>query len=278
MKYAILFVFLLFSTVASAEPIKLSGTLTLSIANGTIDADLKLSNIPKIKNYYIFINSGLNIQYLRDKSNSFNYGYHKEYNNKYSYESFGYYLPDNTDKAKFLPPSLNFKYTGKFPVISDMTKASEYGDWKGNIAFNGKTVRADGMQAAWYPVLYDIDKDVRFDSLVYDIEIKCVDCKSIYVNGSLPIKGTSGAFSSDKPVQLMLFAGDFDVSVSNGSYFLNSGLSNEQMVKFGEVTSSFESYYQNKLNLPYGENVVFIHTTPTSKKKRMAFCSIPFHC
>lgn len=275
MKYAILITLFLLSAAVSADSPKLSGTLTLSIKSGTIDADFKLSNIPKIKNYYIFINSGLNIQSLRDQSDSFNYAYQKEYNDEYSYESFGYFLPDNTGKAKFLPPSINFKYTGKFPVISDLNKASEYGDWKGNIAFNGKTIRADGMQAAWYPVLYDIDKDLRYDSLIYDIEVKCADCKSIYVNGSSPITGTSGAFSSQKPVQLMLFAGDFEVSMSNGSYFLNTGLSTEQRAAFGQVTSSFENYYQNKLNLPYGENVVFIHTTPVSQKNGWLFVAYP---
>jgi len=152
-----------------------------------------------------------------------------------------------------------------------MTKASDYGDWKGNIALNGKTVRADGMQAAWYPVLYDIDKDIRFDSLVYDIEVKCADCQSIYVNGSVPVKGKSGTFSSNKAQQLMLFAGDFDIAQRNGSYFLNSGLSLGQMAKFGKVSSSFERYYQKNLNLPYGDKVVFIHTTPTSKKNGWLF-------
>ncbi|GAA0304553.1 hypothetical protein N9W11_06180 [Psychrosphaera haliotis] len=275
MKYAILFIFALFSTIVSAKPPKLSGTLTLSVTHGTIDANFTLSNIPKIKNYYIFINSGLNIQYFRDKDDGFNYSYQKDYNNEYSYESFGYYLPDKTGKGKFLPSSLTFKYTGKFPVISDMTKASDYGDWKGNIAFNGKTVRADGMQAAWYPVLYDIDKDIRFDSLVYDIEVKCADCQSIHVNGSAPVKGTSGTFSSNKAQQLMLFAGDFDIAQRNGSYFLNSRLSPNQMTKFGKVSASFERYYQKKLNLPYGEKIVFIHTTPTSKKNGWLFVAYP---
>ncbi|MDP5459687.1 hypothetical protein [Alishewanella sp. SMS8] len=275
MKFILFFIFVLSSTAVFAEPLRLSGTLILSIEKGTIEAELKLSNIPKIKNYYIFINSGLNIEYFRDKDDSFNYAYRKKYNDEYSYESFGYYLPDNSGKEKFLPASLNFKYTGKFPVISDMDKASEHGDWKGNIAFNGKTLRSDGMQASWYPVLYDIDKDVRFDSVAYDIEIKCADCKSIYLNGSSPVTGRAGKFKSEKPVELMLFAGDFEIEKSNGSYFLNAGLSNKQMVYFGNVISSFEKFYQNKLNLPYGEDVVFIHTTPISKNNSWLFVAYP---
>lgn len=275
MRFTLLLTLALLSSIACAEPPKLTGTFTLSIQNGTIEADVQLSNIPSIKNYYIFINSGLNIQYFRDKHDRFNYAYKKHYNNEYSYESFGYYLPDNTGEAKFLTEAVKVKYAGKFPVISDMAKASDNGDWKGNIAFNGKTVRSDGMQAAWYPVLYDIDNDIRFDSVAYDIEIKCADCKSIYVNGSSPVAGQSGKFRSEKPVQLMLFAGDFDVAESNGSLFLNSGLSKEQMLEFSNVTSSFEQFYQNKLALPYGEDVVFIHTTPTSKNNSWLFVAYP---
>ncbi|MCC5451977.1 hypothetical protein LMJ53_09605 [Rheinheimera sp. UJ51] len=275
MKNTLFFILVLFSTSAFAEPLKLSGTLILSIEKGTIEAELKLSNIPKIKNYYIFINSGLNIEYFRDKDDSFNYAFRKKYNEEYSYESFGYYLPDNSGKEKFLPKSLSFKYTGKFPVISDMDKASQHGDWKGNIAFNGKTLRSDGMQASWYPVLYDIDKDVRFDSVTYDIEVKCTDCKSIYLNGSSPVSGKAGKFISENPVELMLFAGDFEIEKSNGSYFLNTGLSNEQMVDFGNVISSFEKFYQEKLNLPYGDSVVFIHTTPISKNNSWLFVAYP---
>jgi len=75
------------------------------VTNGTIDANFSLNNIPKIKNYYIFINSGLNIQYLRDTKDGFNYSYQKDYNNEYSDESFVYCLPDKTGKEKFLPSS-----------------------------------------------------------------------------------------------------------------------------------------------------------------------------
>ena len=47
------------------------------------------------------------------------------------------------------------------------------------------------------------------------------------------------------------------------------------MSKLGELTASFEQYYQDKLLIPYGENVVYIHTTPTSKKDSWLFVSYP---
>ena len=257
------------------ENLTLTGSVVISVKQGTIDADLTLSHLPKMNNYVIFINTGMNIQYVRNEDDNVNYVYRKRYNRNYSFESFGYYLPDNTGEGMFLPDTLNFKYTGKFPVISDMQMASDYGDWKGNIAFNGKTVRADGLQAAWYPVLYDVENDKYYDSLPYDINITCADCESIYVNGSSPVLGASGNFTSQQPVQLMLFAGDFDIAEREGGLFLNAGLTEQQTTEFGRVISSFERFYEGKLGIPYGDKVVFIHTTPVSKKNNWAFVTYP---
>ena len=264
------------SATYSVEPhIKLSGVIGISVKNGTIDADFQLENMPSLKDYLIFLNSGFNIQYIRNQEDTENYATEKVYNINYSYESFGYYLPDNNGQGKFLPSTLQFKYTGKFPVINTMSKASERGDWKGNIAFNGKTIRTDGFQTAWYPILYDITKDKRYDKVIYDIEVKCLDCKSIYVNGSKPITATEGTFKRDTPVSITLFAGDYDIGKQDGSYYLNSGLSVAQMSALGKITFSYEQYYQEKLSLPYGENVVYIHTTPISKKNSWLFVAYP---
>ncbi|MUH72546.1 hypothetical protein [Psychrosphaera haliotis] len=277
MNRILVFLSLLFS--ASALPselqVRLSGTIQISVENGTIDADLQLENIPKLQDYLIFLNSGFNIQYFRNQNNSSNYAIQKIYNNNYSYESFGYYLPDSTGEGKFLPPTMQFKYTGKFPVINNMDKASDRGDWKGNIAFNGKTIRTDGFQTAWYPILYDIDKDKRYDKLSYDLTVTCLDCKSIYVNGSKPVSATHASFKRQKPVSINLFAGDYDIAKQKGSYYLNSGLSAPQMSQLGKLTSSYEKYYEEKLSLSYGESVVYIHTPPVTKIDSWLFVSYP---
>jgi len=277
MNIILILVSLLFSitTLSSELPITLSGTIEISVNNGTIDADFQLDNIPKLNDYLIFLNSGFNIQYFRNQKDTINYTFDKIYNINYSDESFGYYLHDSKIKSKFLPSAVQFKYTGKFPVINSMDKASDRGDWKGNIAFNGKTIRTDGFQTAWYPILYDITKDKRYDELAYNFEVICTDCKSIYVNGSKPLSSTKATFKKDKPTSLTLFAGDYTFYQQNGSYYLNSGLSKAQMSKLGELTSSFEQYYQEKLSLPYGESVVYIHTTPISKKDSWFFVSYP---
>lgn len=260
--------------VFSQSP-KLTGSINISVKTGVIDADFKLENIPKIKNYLIYLNTGFNIQYFRNDANTQNFATLKEYNPDLTDESFGYYLPDNTGKAKFLPSALRFKYTGKFPVISDDKKASERGDWKGNIAFNGKTIRADGLQTAWYPVLYDVDADKKYHAIAHDIVVLCDDCRSIYVNGSKPVSSQEGRFKRDDAVELTLFAGDYDFVEEGGSFYLNAGLSTSELKTLGKISSDFKGYYKGKLSLPYGENVVFIHTTPVSLEDAWLFVSFP---
>jgi hypothetical protein len=277
MKTMLIVVALLFSTFAlSFElPIKLSGTIEISVKSGTIDANFQLKNIPKLKNYLIHLNSGFNIQSFRNEKEGYNYTYEKTYDIQYSEESFGYFFLNETTKSKFLPDNIQFKYTGKFPVINDMNKASDRGDWKGNIAFNGKTIRTDGFQTAWYPILYDIEQDKRYDEVIYDIEVICRDCKSIYVNGSKPISSTHGVFKREKPTSLTLFAGDYNIGKHENSYYLNSRLSMQQMSELGKVTATFEQYYQDKLSIPYGESVVYIHTAPISKYDSWLFVAYP---
>ena len=57
----------------------LTGEVKISILNGTIEGDLEYSNLPKLKNYSIWLNTGLNLRYFRDGEDKFNYGNIKYY-------------------------------------------------------------------------------------------------------------------------------------------------------------------------------------------------------
>ena len=266
---------LTFHVYASEQTLKLSGIVNISVKSGTIDANFKLKNIPKLDDYLIHLNSGFNIQYFRNEEDGFNYDYEKSYDTQYSEESFGYFFKDERTNRKFIPDTIHFKYTGKFPVISDMNKANDEGDWKGNIAFNGNHIRTDGFQSAWYPILYDIKQDKRYDEVSYDIEVKCLDCKSIYVNGSKPVSATSSRFQREQPTSIILFAGDYDIATYDKNFYLNTGLSKLQMSELNKLTSTFIQYYERNLSIPYGESITYIETAPTSKYDSWYFVAYP---
>lgn len=246
----------------------LVGEVKVSILNGTIESDLEYSNLPKLKNYSIWLNTGLNLRYFRDGEDKFNYENIKYYDDEKSSEAFQYYFPDKENKGRFLPEKFKINYVGKFPVISDILQANIRVDWKGNIAFNGKNIRAS-EQTAWYPILYDIDNDVAINKVTYDININCIDCESIYLNGSSPVKGKTANFKSDKPIAMMLFAGLFDFRKNKNTYFINTELNSEQETVLGNWTDKIVEFYENRLKIPFGHPVTYLYTTPVSKRNWM---------
>jgi hypothetical protein len=252
----------------------LTGDVKISILNGTIESDLEYSNVPKLKNYSIWLNAGLNIRYFRNAEDNFNYGFEKEYHDDKSSEAFQYYFPNNKNTGKFLPNTFKINYTGKFPVISDTLKAGNRGDWKGNIAFNGKSIRAT-EQSAWYPILYDFENDITINEITYDITVSCADCNSIYLNGASPVSGNTAHFKSDKPISMMLFAGLFDFNKNKNTNFINTGLNPEQEKTLGNWTDKIVHFYETKLKIPYGNPVTYLYTTPISKKNAWMFVTYP---
>jgi len=243
----------------------LSGTVSVSIKEGTIDCDFILTDIPSIENYEILINSGLNINVIRSDKNNYNYAYKKKYNKDISEESFLYSIYNK--EGKLLPKTLRFIYSGKFPVKSDTIFMRKSGDSKGNIAFNGESLRMDGYQTNWYPVLYDINKEKRYDVIKYDINVICNDCKTLYVNGNKPVYDKEHNFKKDTPTEIFIFIGNYDFFNIDGIYFINPDITEKDMRSFAKINKSFQNYYERKLGIPYNGNFNYLQTTPTFNKK-----------
>jgi hypothetical protein len=255
----------------------LKGKVNISIKEGTFECDLTLSNIPRIKDYLIRLNSGMNLLHIRSKKpNNFVLGYDKSDKDSTSTgESSAYYFPGNTKNTKFLPEELQFRYVGKFPVANDTIDNFSKQDWKGNIAFNGMSVRSDGSQSACYPIKYDAKKDIAYDRVVYDIEFKCADCSTIYVNGNKPVSSNSAHLLSNEPQEMALYCGNYDVVDDGNIAILNPKFPDEKIKQFSILVSSYKKYYEQKLNIKFNQTPTFINTTPTSKKNGWLFVSYP---
>ena len=255
----------------------LTGKVNISIAQGTFECDLTLTDIPNVKDYYIRLNSGMNPLHFRSKEpQDFLIYYDKTLSDSTSTgESNAYIFPDNTRKNKFLPKTIQFKYVGKFPVVKDTLENYSRKDWKGNIAFNHNSVRTDGVQSAWYPVLYDAEMDKTYEELRYNIEINCIDCTTLYVNGNAPVKSSSAKFKSDTPKELTLFCGNYDFSNMGNTFILNTTITQEQIKEFSLLINSYKKFYTEKLNIPFDQPVTFVETTPTSRADGWLFVSYP---
>lgn len=272
----IFFTFLPFASLSAQESSPLlTGKVEISIKEGTFDCDLTLSHIPELKDYFIRINSGMNMLHMKSKNpNNFLLRFHKSRADSLSSpESTAYFFKNDT--AKFLPKVIQFKYVGKFPVVTDTVENYSQKDWKGNIAFNQNSVRSDGRQSAWYPVLYDIENDKILHELRYDITISCKDCSTLYINGNAPVKAQTHNFKSKTSQELTLFCGNYDYSNVDNTFILNADLNEDEIQDFSQLVNSYKNFYSKKLQIPFEQPISFVQTTPTSKKDAWMFVSYP---
>jgi len=273
---ASLFLVFLTSFTSSAQDTvpHIKGNVKISIKKGTIECDLTLSNMPKVSDYYLRLNSGMNIRYIKNTEPlMLPLQYERSLQDTLSSgESSAYYIPAWTVSGKYLPHTIRFNYVGMYPVITDTTSAV---DWRGNIAFNGTTLRADGMQSAWCPILYDVQTDTRYEKVTYDLDVICEDCKVIYINGSQPVTGTYAKLSSNKPQDMTMFAGDFKSVSIEGDNFLNPDAGVEQLAELDKTLNSYQTYLEKKITIPYKGKTTYIQTTPVSKNDSWLFASYP---
>ncbi|HYF32160.1 MAG TPA: hypothetical protein VD993_13650 [Chitinophagaceae bacterium] len=270
-----LFSLLSWTTLYAQDTIPhLQGKITISVKKGTIECDLTLSNMPRLSDYYFRLNSGMNIRYIKNAEAATSpLRYERSGQDTLSSgESSAYYIPAYNKSGKYLPYGVRFNYVGMYPVITDTTSVV---DWRGNIAFNGTTLRADGIQSAWCPILYDAKTDTRYEKVTYDLDVTCNDCQVIYLNGSEPVAGTHARLKSTAPQDLTLFAGNFRYVSIGGSYFLNPDADDQQLTELGKALHSYQSYLEKNLAIPYKGKPVYIQTTPVSKNNSWMFASYP---
>ncbi|WP_461450061.1 gluzincin family metallopeptidase [Mucilaginibacter sp.] len=276
-KPVILFIAIILSFLTSrAQEILpvIKGNVDISIKKGTMSCDMILSNLPNTDKYVIRLNAGMNIYYFKDVKRGpkpLFYDVDKR-DSVQTDESKSYYVHENRgNPARYLPQELEVKYLGMYPVVTDSTSGYEGEDWRGNIAFNSFSIRADGFQSNWYPVLYDISTKKQYERLKYDLTITCEDCTVLFVNGSVPVKAKSAQFISDIPRELAIFCGDFETAQHNGVWLLNSGMKKEDQDKLYALAGTYQAYYSKKFDIPYKGNLTFLHAATVANPKEWGF-------
>lgn len=259
--------------VTKAQTPHLSGKVEIVMATGQITCDFVLSNIPDLgKDYQILLNKGFNIKAIKDSLNK-PVSYSGFYNGKMRGEGLTY-VPEIGDDVLKNPKRLHLTYTGAFPIYTDTLN---FIDFKGLIAFNGKTVRATD-QSKWYPIIYDVKNDRLIEQMTYDIQVTSKDSKTIFVNGDLPKPGPVASFKSGVAIAPMLFAGDYGLQKTNGALFLNTEMNDKQLAVFEQNIAEMKAYYFKALKIPYHTKNVFIEHSPVekfNKGRSWGFVSFP---
>jgi hypothetical protein len=255
------------------------GNVDISIKKGTMFCDFFVSELPHIdfkdaKDFVFRINSGMNIRYFRDVKqgqNSLDYDVDTK-DSVLADETKAYYIHENRgNPARYFPDEVELKYEGMYPVVPDSASGYMGGDWRGNIAFNGYSVRAEGWQAAWYPVLYNKKKQQRYERVRYNINITCDDCSVLFVNGSKPVKGNKANFVSDVPYEMAIYCGKFEAAEQHNTWILNPDMSSENQKLLFDLTASYGQYYAKHLGIPFKGDLTLVQTTPVADPKKWAF-------
>lgn len=271
--------FILFSslTFGQYKTPKISGTVKISVGNGTLECDITLSDYSHISNYLIRLNKGLNILNIQSiEPNKFLLDYEREISDSLqTEETISYFFPSSEKGQKLLPSKMRFRYVGKFPVIND-TISEDYQriDWRGNIAFKNGLLRMDGLQSAWFPTIYDVQNNFQFDMVKYDLKIICEDCEQIYFNGSVPVNGKNAHFISESPKEPYLFVGNYKIQDAKNITLLNADFTKQQVSEFNEINSKIIDFLSSYTNIPFKEKVYWIQAYNSSiEKGNFAFAS-----
>ncbi|MDM1295807.1 hypothetical protein HX021_16075 [Sphingobacterium sp. N143] len=248
-----------------AQSIK--GTVEIDMKDGLINCSFQLNDIPPIKNYKILLNKGMNIKNFKDSDQAIVW-YDGHYDGEMKGEALAYTLLDNEGKIKQLPSSFQVDYKGAFPVYFD--SAEDYGpfDYKGIIAFNGKTLRA-ADQSKWYPVLYDVDSDKLVDKYRYEITIKVknADNNSIFINGNAPQKTMAHQFTSAKPSTLLLFVGNYNFVSNEAGYILNLAADQKTVAAIFDNIDLIKAKLAKNLDSKFTDKIYIINHKAVNKRK-----------
>lgn len=260
-KLSTLLIFLCFINISFSQS-HINGIVTLDIEKGYIHCEFTLTNLPKLKNYQILLNHGMNIKYFKDAE-----GKHITYdgysNGKTNGEGLEYYFVNDKDEKIDLKNSFKIEYSGAFPVYDD--SFNDF-DFKGYIAINDKTLRAT-EQTKWYPILYDEENDKLLDNYTYEITVITTKSESVFINGAVPKKGIKTILSSTNSVPLFLFAGDYDFINVDGNYLINTDVTKEVSTKIFDNIDDIKKYYENLFSIDFKDKIYLINHTAVKDLK-----------
>ena len=248
----------------------LDGTVETDTATGLLRGDVCLSKLPQQQTYSFLLNRGLNIREVRDGASGKPLKYTGYYDATNAGDATRYTMESGVGAGGFC-----VSYVGAYPVYRvDAGERSEL-DWKGQIAFDGRTVRA-ADQTRFHPVVINAATGAPLDTVSYKLDVTCPGCKAIFVNGSAPKAGPKATFSSDRPRQLMLYAGDFPYTSAGGVQFVGAGISPADADAIRSGIKAVADAHAAYLGVPYSDEPVYLTFAAVSRSRTLGKTSWMF--
>jgi len=253
-----------------AQAPHLTGKVSINLKRGILSANMCLARLPKTQVSFV-LNHGFNVKSVRNGRGDL-LDYRGYYDGHAVGEGLEYTLSDPLGEAGILCVT----YTGAFP---DYGTARNDFDFKGMIAFDGRTLRAT-EQSKWYPILYDAKSDHLAAGVSYQLSIDCPDCAAAYVNGDQPRRGKQTQFASAAPCPLFLFAGDFTFSEVEGVTYINGTVTPQTAKVIGTTVKNIMRFYEGFFGVPYQGTPTFLTFESIDRhrpagKNTLTFASYP---
>lgn len=234
-------------SAATPKPIMTSGQVDIDLHRASLRGNVCLTNRPANAMTHFALHAGLNVGRVRDGEGK-------------SLDFDGWYSPKVDGEALVYeiaapgPATLCVEYVGQYPSYP---KHDGPDDFKGLIGFDGQSVRAS-EQTAWLPAPYDASASRRLATTAYDLNVTCLDCRFIYLNGLAPRSAAKGRFRSDLPRPPLLFAGKGPWQSSGRITVVNETLPQTKTAVLSKIFAAIARFYEDYLGSPYPDKPVLL--------------------
>jgi hypothetical protein len=171
-----------------------------------------------------------------------------------------------TGVASDRAPRVCTEYVGTFPVYDVRRGDYRHVDNTGVVAFNGFSLRALGA-ARWYPTPVSASTGHDVPDVTFRVAVRCQDCPQIYVSGARPQTGPEAVFSSESPLPISIFAGEFPVQEADGYLFLGDELSHADARLIARELTGIQDFFAGFLDVPYGPTPDIIRFIPVREDR-----------
>ncbi|QOC21978.1 hypothetical protein IC757_13220 [Wenzhouxiangella sp. AB-CW3] len=248
---------------ANADP-HVEGSLVLTMDKGMLEGNLCVSGLAEADEYEFLLNRGLNLRAIRSSPDGDPLAYQGFFNAVSEGDATRYSV-----SGLFPEQSLCVEYVGAYPIYDVDAGERSTIDWKGQIAFDGSTVRAT-EQARFYPVPIDPVSGAPLQRVTFDIHVSCSTCNAIYIGGSAPVVGQHRArFQSTDPRALLLYAGSFPVLSTDDAHFLGAEVSPKVSVAINQEVVRIARTLERFLGIEYDERPALLSFASVSREHQL---------
>lgn len=248
----------------------LEGQIETDPTAGLLRGDVCLSRLPSQQTYSFLLNRGLNIREVRDAASGHPLDFEGYYDAVGVGDATRYTITSSIGAEGFC-----VRYLGAFPVYDVDNGERSVNDWKGQITFDGRTVRA-AEQTRFYPVVEDPVGGAPLEDVSYRLDVSCAECTSLYVSGSTPTAGPQATFVSDLPRPLLLYAGTFPFETVKGVHFVGADVSPEDAALVQAGMQTIAEAHEAYLGVPYADGPVFLSFAAVSRERQLGRSSWAF--